>query len=109
MAVLNWFGKCWWMLSNDMVLNRKRLKSYKQKLRYSLKHKTEEDGKGDVVVRIIELYGSHSKTQIKAGFDFNQAVLCDLLERPKEQLEVSDGRLRLELKPYQLLTIRFIR
>ena len=69
----------------------------------------DEQGKGDAIVRLIELYGSHSKTDIKTDFDFKEAFLCDLLERPQEQIKTSDGKLQLELKPYQLCTIRFKR
>ena len=72
-----------------------------------LAFKCDEDGSGDVVLRLAELYGSHGTATIQPAFPFQEAVICDLLERPLSVVECSDGKLMLPFQPYQIQTLRF--
>lgn len=72
--------------------------------------KLAEDGSGDVVVRLYESRGSRARTRVRAGFDTVDVHQTDLLERPIEPfaLRSADGAsARLELRPFQLVTLRF--
>ena len=71
--------------------------------------KGDEDAAGDVVIRVIELYGSRGTAKIMTHFPFNQACLCDTLERENKILHHNNNEFELEYKPYQLQTIRFKR
>ncbi len=68
--------------------------------------KCDEDGNGDVILRVVELYGSHGSTILRIHFPFQEAWLCDLLERPLRKLDVSSNTLDLSLHPYQIHTVR---
>ena len=74
--------------------------------------KLAEDGSGDVVVRLYEAYGSRARGRLTAGFDVTDVVETDLLERPVDPaaLRAVDGPVaELELRPFQLVTLRLSR
>ena len=74
--------------------------------------KLAEDGSGDVVVRAYESTGARVRGVIAADFEVTSIVETDLLERemPAAGLrESADGVARLELRPFQLVTLRFTR
>ena len=71
--------------------------------------KLAEDGSGDVIVRLIELYGSHGSASVQPSFAAKAAGLCDLLERQTQPATLKDGAVKLNYRPYELMTLRFKR
>jgi len=75
--------------------------------------KLAEDGSGDLIVRLYEGIGSRTVTDISTNFEFSQVVVTDLLERTLENQEVlrsaEGGKIRLELRPFKIVTLRFVR
>jgi alpha-mannosidase len=73
--------------------------------------KLAEDRSGDVVVRLYEAHGDRSRAGLTADFDWSSVVATDLLERPLEGVAVSaEGRtVSLDLRPFELVTLRFTR
>jgi alpha-mannosidase len=73
--------------------------------------KLADDRSGDVVVRLYESLGGRARTALRAGFPVARAVVTDLLERPSSEAMVpaEDGSLALELRPFQVLTLRLSR
>ncbi|MQY10129.1 hypothetical protein SRB5_02340 [Streptomyces sp. RB5] len=72
--------------------------------------KLADDGSGDVVVRVYESRGGRVRASLTTGFAAASAVRCDLLERALEPVTVADGSaVRLELRPFELVTLRFAR
>jgi alpha-mannosidase len=74
--------------------------------------KLADDRSGDVVVRLYEARGGRARARLTTGFDLGGVTVCDLLERPLDDVPdgtvtVTDGALRLALRPFQLLTLRF--
>jgi alpha-mannosidase len=79
--------------------------------------KLADDRSGDVVLRVYESRGGRASARIVPGFAFSGFEICDLLERPITREAVSvvadndglgDG-VRLDLRPFQLVTLRFTR
>ncbi len=70
--------------------------------------KLAEDGTGDVVVRLYESRGSRASATVRVDFPHDSAARTDLLERPVADPE-PDGDVRLTLRPFQLVTLRFRR
>jgi alpha-mannosidase len=69
--------------------------------------KAADDRSGDLVVRAYESLGGRATTTVRANFPVGRASLTDLLERRQEDLDVEAGRLvHLELKPFQVVTLR---
>jgi alpha-mannosidase len=65
----------------------------------------------DLVVRFWEAAGSHRQANLRLGAGSGLGVvgsawLCDSLERPRRQLEASDGCLSLKLEPFELVTVK---
>lgn len=74
--------------------------------------KLAEDGSGDVIVRCYESLGGRARATLTADFDVTGITETDLLERPIDPraLRAVDGRTAtLELRPFQLCTLRLRR
>ncbi len=74
--------------------------------------KLAEDRSGDVVVRLYEAFGGRASAVLVPGFDYSAVEVTDLLERAVEDDFVQtndDGGVRLSLRPFQLVTLRFKR
>ncbi|NUR59887.1 MAG: alpha-mannosidase [Catenulispora sp.] len=75
--------------------------------------KLADDRGGDVVLRVYEAHGGRASALITPRFDFSGFEICDLLERPisREGVGVTaeGAGLRLSLRPFQLVTLRFTR
>ncbi|MBC7549801.1 MAG: alpha-mannosidase, partial [Cellulomonas sp.] len=75
--------------------------------------KLAEDRSGDVVVRLYEAHGGRATARIIRRFDATDVTETDLLERPRAGPRAAfsaDGdALVLELRPFQLVTLRFAR
>jgi alpha-mannosidase len=66
--------------------------------------KLADDRSGDVVVRLYESLGGRARTSLHTSFPVHHVIETDLLERP-----LSDTTVNLELRPFQVLTLRFTR
>jgi alpha-mannosidase len=64
---------------------------------------------GDVVVRLCEVWGSRGPVRVSLGVPFTSVVRTDLLERPVEPLAHDGSTVRMDLRPFQLVTLRFVR
>lgn len=73
--------------------------------------KLAEDGSGDIVVRLYEALGNRAQATLTAGFAFAVAQQTDLLERgvDVDGVIVDGDGVRLELRPFQVVTVRFSR
>jgi alpha-mannosidase len=74
--------------------------------------KLAEDGSGDVVVRLYEAHGRRTSGVVSPGFDVASVAVTDLLERPLDPpagVHPDAAATRLELRPFQLVTLRFAR
>jgi alpha-mannosidase len=74
--------------------------------------KLAEDGSGDVIVRLYESLGQRSTGPLTANFPVTGVHATDLLERPIEAPGVAPdgaGGATLALRPFQLVTLRFVR
>jgi alpha-mannosidase len=71
--------------------------------------KLAEDRSGDVVVRLYEALGAHTATTVRAGFAVASVHLVDLLERRLGTLDVSEPGVAISLRPFQIVTLRFVR
>ena len=78
--------------------------------------KLAQDRSGDVIVRLYESLGARTRARVAADFETSDIVATDLLERPLGErspvLRIGgEGALHasFELRPFQILTLRFIR
>ncbi|NUP50550.1 MAG: alpha-mannosidase, partial [Catenulispora sp.] len=75
--------------------------------------KLADDRSGDVVLRVYESHGGRASALVTPGFDVSGFEICDLLERPISREGVSvtaeGAGVRLKLRPFQLVTLRFTR
>jgi alpha-mannosidase len=74
--------------------------------------KLAEDRSGDVVVRLYESLGGRARARIESSFRVSGVACTDLLERPidpPERFSWNDGVVGLEMRPFQIVTLRFTR
>jgi alpha-mannosidase len=73
--------------------------------------KLAEDGSGDVIVRLYESLGQRSAGRITAAFEVGAIQPVDLLERDVAApgVETDETGAALHLRPFQLVTLRFVR
>lgn len=71
--------------------------------------KLADDQSGDVVVRLYESSGGRSRATVSTGFAAGSVTEVDLLERHLADRELKDGGVSFELRPFQILTLRFTR
>lgn len=74
--------------------------------------KLAQDGSGDVIVRLYEALGQRAHACLQAGFDLTGVAETDLLEREVDAAAVSTvsgGAVELDLRPFQLVTLRLKR
>jgi alpha-mannosidase len=69
--------------------------------------KAAEDRSPDVIVRCYEALGGRARARLRIGFPLAGAKVVDLLERPIAELSLdAAGRVPIELRPFEVLTLR---
>ena len=71
--------------------------------------KLADDQSGDVVVRLYESSGGRSRATVTPGFAPASVTEVDLLERHLADHDLKNGGVSLDLRPFQILTLRFTR
>lgn len=68
--------------------------------------KKAEDGSG-TIARMYESFNKRTDVTIKTGFDFEKAYICDLLENEETEIKTTANELKLTLKPFEIVTVKF--
>ncbi len=68
--------------------------------------KVAEDGQG-LILRLYESRGSRGPLRLSTTLPLRKVERTDLLERPIEPMELIDNSVCCELKPFEILTLRF--
>ncbi|MFE9580019.1 alpha-mannosidase [Nocardia sp. NPDC006044] len=73
--------------------------------------KLADDATGDLILRVYESHGGRASTLITPAFEYTRFRACDLLERPITDTPATPAPsgVRLHLRPFQLVTLRFTR
>ena len=61
-----------------------------------------------VIVRLYESWGGRCRAVLRTSLPASRAYLCDLVERDREEVPVSDGRIELEVSPFKVLTLKLV-
>lgn len=68
--------------------------------------KVAEDGSG-VIVRFYESEGSRGAVTLTTTLPVRKAWAADLMEKELKLLPIKDGALRFDLKPFEIVTVKF--
>jgi alpha-mannosidase len=68
--------------------------------------KRADDGSGDLIVRMAEMCGVTAPVTVRTRGRIVDASFCNLLEEPREGIDVGDGIVAVTLRPFQLVTLR---
>ena len=69
--------------------------------------KPAEDGSRDIVVRMYEAKRSATRCTLSTSLPVVRAAQTDMLENVQRGLELQDGKLALEFRPFEIKTVRF--
>jgi alpha-mannosidase len=67
--------------------------------------KRAEDGRG-VILRLYEPHGKRGSTALRFAFSAGSVKRANLLEEPEETVEVEKCKARLDVRPFEVLTLR---
>ncbi len=70
--------------------------------------KLAEDGQG-IVVRMYQSANVTEKICIKLGINAQKCAVCDMLENTLRELKVVDNTITLEIKPFEIVTLKIRR
>ena len=69
--------------------------------------KSAEDGRG-VIIRLYESENSLTEFNLDFAAEPQSAELCNLIEEDGDEVEISGKSVKLEIKPYEVLTLRVV-
>jgi len=61
---------------------------------------------GDMIVRLYECHNSRGRAELSCARAFRAAMLCDLEENEIAELDVQDGLVEIDYKPFEILTVK---
>jgi alpha-mannosidase len=64
------------------------------------------DGDDATIVRLYEAWGTRGPATMRFGFAVARAWRTDLLEREQDELSVSDDGVTLQLRPFEIVTLK---
>lgn len=67
--------------------------------------KEEEDGNG-TILRLYERKNTCTKVNLDVGLKAKNAYLCDMMENELSELEIKDGKLTLDIRGFEILTVK---
>lgn len=65
------------------------------------------DAGAAIVVRICEVWGSRGLARVSLNAPFTSVARCDLLERDLAPVDTDGSAVEIELRPFELVTLRF--
>lgn len=68
--------------------------------------KAEEDN--CVVVRMYDAFNKKTNATITTGFDFKEVYVCDMLENNEYKLDYNDRSVKIPVKNYDIVTLKFV-
>ncbi len=71
--------------------------------------KPAQDGSGDVIVRLVERFGSRPEHRVAFGFAASRVAVCDLHESPQLDLDLEGNGVEVALAPFEVLSLRVTR
>lgn len=69
--------------------------------------KKSEDSKA-LIVRLYECHNARGSAELSCGRRIKAAFLCDLLENELEELQIENGAVQFDYKPFEIITIKLI-
>ncbi len=60
-----------------------------------------------VIVRLYEAHNCRGTVNLKTCLPVRSAHLCDLMEKDQDELEIKAGSVHLDIKPFEIVTIKF--
>ncbi len=66
------------------------------------------EGKDGIIVRLYETQHMRTNVNLKLGFQYKEAYVCDLMENCISKLNCFDKNVELTVKPYEIVTLKFV-
>ena len=63
----------------------------------------------DIIVRLYDAFDRRGVATLKTAFDFKEVYVCDMLENELEKLETADNEVKVPVKNFEIVTLKFKR
>jgi alpha-mannosidase len=60
----------------------------------------------DTVIRLYESANKKTKATLTLGFPASRCFVCDMLENEKEELPIIDGKIEINMRGFEILTLK---
>ncbi|MDD5261834.1 MAG: alpha-mannosidase [Methylacidiphilales bacterium] len=60
-----------------------------------------------IIVRLYEAYGTRGAVNLKTSLPFTEAFASDLMERTLRKVAFKNGKVTLQLEPFEIVTLKF--
>lgn len=67
--------------------------------------KKAEDGE-DIILRGYECFNKRTDVTLTLGVPVKRAYICDMLENEETEIPVTDGKISLSFKPFEIITVK---
>jgi len=61
-----------------------------------------------IIVRFYDAYNMFSNVNLTFGANIKKAFLCDMLENEQNELELSDNTINLDVKNFEIVTVKIV-
>ena len=58
------------------------------------------------IIRAYEAHNRRTNAEFEVGFDVSKAYICDLMENELEEIVIKDNKFTLNIKPFEICTIK---
>ena len=69
--------------------------------------KEEENGEG-TIIRLYESKNTRGKATLTTSLKAEKAYLCDLMENELRELEIKDGKILIDFKGFEIITVKLV-
>ena len=80
--------------------------AYTDKSNVILETVKEAEDSEATVLRLYECKNIRTKTEITLGFPAEKCYLCDMLENEEKELPVKDGKVKLDIRGFEIVTLK---
>ena len=62
-----------------------------------------------LIVRFYDAHDCKSEVTVSVPTDYHRAYLCDLMEHELSELPISEGKVSIPLRNFEIVTLKFIK
>lgn len=62
-----------------------------------------------IIVRLYDAFNQKTCAELCPSFDYREVYLCDMLENSLKKLEAENGNVTVNVRNFEIITLKFVR